>query len=171
MAESAFKITGSVMWRAMKGCKLRNQTVLIEGMGDFYGYQRGPAFDAETVIVHRCDKNFVHYTIRPAQFPKVKTLYLNSHPCEPQLLGEWGRIERKPGEEPPPTLWLSDWFGGYKRRWSPDYENIKVMPQEELARMIEELRPEAAEGDLGPLAGWPEAPHASADNGHPPAAR
>lgn len=92
--------------------------VVFRECGDIHP-RRGLSFpDAEVVCLELCDKNFVHYWLAPHVFPKVKTIYLNSHPCQ----------MNSPFTSFPDSvaIHLSTWFGRYKERWFDRDNNIVV---------------------------------------------
>lgn len=104
------------LWHEMAGKVIRNKVVLLQDMGDIH-----PRFsvvcECETLIVDRCNKNFVYYWLgnqfrkTEETFPKVKNIYLGSHPCEP---GTLQRLDRLPNTV---THLREDWYLHYKKRW------------------------------------------------------
>ena len=56
-------------------------------MGDLHPFRPAPVFrSARTLFLTNCDKNFVYYWLRRDVFPAVRDVYLDSHPCEYDVL-------------------------------------------------------------------------------------
>lgn len=47
------------------------------------------AKNATTAFVRDCNKNYVFYNIDRRRMPNLKTLYLDSHPCEFSMVSHW----------------------------------------------------------------------------------
>nr|URM61970.1 hypothetical protein [Mimivirus sp.] len=77
----------TIPWNYLPRGQIHNRIVAFEG---YYheSVSHYPIFNAETVFVDACDKNFVYFWIGKYMFPKIKNLYLASHPCEPCFLLE-----------------------------------------------------------------------------------
>lgn len=101
-------------WESLKGKTVMNNTVEISGMGDIHPFKNGPIFDSETVYLTSCDKNFIYYWMNTRNFPKVKTLYLFSHPCEPDVMHRF----------PDTQIYLGESYLTYKKRWVNDLDNV-----------------------------------------------
>lgn len=88
--------------------------ITIERCGDIHpqDYPRFP--NATSVTMDRCDKNFVFYWLHEGVFPNINQIYLNSHPCEPQVLHRF----------PHANFYLSKSFGHYKTRWAETRANL-----------------------------------------------
>lgn len=72
-------------------------------------HNRVPVFEnVHHLLLTRCDKNFVHHFIHGRTFPHVKTLFLASHPCEPEFFGRF----------PYSSYCVREDFGEYARRWA-----------------------------------------------------
>ncbi len=71
--------------------------------------------DTEEIFINGCDKNFFYYNFF-SDFHNIKSIYLNSHPCEPSVLQNVNH-----------TLYLSNNFQNYKYRWADNLNNIKIM--------------------------------------------
>lgn len=74
--------------------------------------------DAKIVTMNHCDKNFVFAWLQPVVFPKVETIYLNSHPCEPQVFKRF----------PQAKWYLLEEYKWYKNKWAADYNNVHIKP-------------------------------------------
>jgi hypothetical protein len=99
MESKTLEIQSSVAWYALGSRRLTQTEVVLSNMGDIHPYQNGPVFEETTVRLNRCDKNFVFYWLKPSTFPCVKTIHLNSHPCDPSVLWRWA-------DDGNVTLWL-----------------------------------------------------------------
>jgi hypothetical protein len=88
-----------------------------------------PVFpDVETVIMQRCDKNFVYYWANKAPFPNMKKLYMLSHPCDPGMFHHWDHM----GVD----VFLTERFKHYKERWAKIYENVTIFTEEQERELI-----------------------------------
>ena len=123
--EPASRIVGRNDWEFLKGRRVLNSALIVEGMGDIHSDAWRRKICAEKVLVLECNKNFVFYWCFPSQLPHTQQLFLHSHPCEPSLLHCWGRSGR--------ALFLRERFGDCKRRWAPEYSNIQVLPEDHQA--------------------------------------
>ena len=127
----AARIAGMSEWRALKGKIITNKVLLLTDMPLSNNIQ-GPTILSPTVVIDRCDKNFVAYHGMAYDLPQTTTLYLNSHPCEPYVLGSWARRMDA-------TVYLTDWHQRYKTRWAPDAETIVLVDQKELLRTLQQF--------------------------------
>ena len=125
----AARIAGRSEWSALKGTTITNKVLMLTDMGLDNNIQ-GPTVLSPTVILDRCDKNFVAYHGTAGTLPHTTTLYLNSHPCEPYVLDSWARRLDA-------TVYLTDWYKGYKTRWAPDAETIVLVDQKELLQTLQ----------------------------------
>jgi hypothetical protein len=72
-------------WSSLTNHRILNPCVQITGCVDIHPYPKGPIFDATTVHIADCDKNFVFYWLKHSTFPRIRQIYLASHPCEPEV--------------------------------------------------------------------------------------
>ena len=96
------------LWASLSGRRVLNAAVLLWGFGDTSCVEPPPTFDAETVFVSHCDKNFVYSYLRPAVFPRVRTIYmLTAGVCDgvPMVWSEWSDEGR--GDVAPPSVYLA----------------------------------------------------------------
>lgn len=113
-----FRVVGR-NWSQLKGKTIKASTVDVLRCGDIHGYKHPPKFpNAEKVLIRNCDKNFVYYWLNESMFPKVKEIWLDSHPCE------WIVFQRFPKANwklPIPTYirYKNDWFSGAENRFWP----------------------------------------------------
>lgn len=90
--KQALLINSSNVWQKLAGKSIYNKIVVLQQMGDIHPFNPTPIVNCETLIVDGCDKNFVYYWVGnefrgpKKTFPKVKEIFLNSHPCEPNTL-------------------------------------------------------------------------------------
>jgi len=115
-----------------KGLKFDNRVVDLVGCGDIHPFrQPGPIFEqADTLFIRDCNKNFVYYWLKPSIFPNVKNIYLASHPCEPMIFNQW---------EANTTIYLSEFYSGYKLRWAKNNLNVKVISKSEIEDTLKEF--------------------------------
>ena len=114
---------------------VNHKTVLFDKCPDipfsYPGNDNPPTFpEAETVFVIDCDKNFVYYYINKSELPKMRTLYLASHPCEYPVLNGHQNINTK--------IFLSKQFRTYFRRWGMSGEGkpkIELVEHGEIVNM------------------------------------
>lgn len=123
-------VSGAAEWFALRDKRLLNAAVVLEYMGDIH-----PEFqcriDAKRVLVKNCDKNFVYYWLKPqSTLADTTELYLNSHPCEGNVLWAWGNC---PGKK----LFLHEHYATYKERWAHDIDNVIVLPKTHEAWKVE----------------------------------
>ena len=107
--------------------QVQTDVVHFDQMWDIHPF-KGPVIDARTAIFDNCDKNFVFYWMLPRVLPTLKTVYLWSHPCEPDVF----RVLDKMGA----TVFLHEDWARYAPRWAPErmYEERKliIMKPEEV---------------------------------------
>lgn len=65
----------------------------------------------------KCEKNFLDVWMDPSMFPKVKTIYLFSHPCEPRTFFKFSDEV---------TIIVHPDYEDYVRRWAPNRQNAVV---------------------------------------------
>jgi len=87
-----------------------------------------PKILAKNIIYANCDKNFIYFTMFPHIFPHASNIFLNSHPCEAQVLS------RFPSKV---NIYLPQRLSTYKRRWAPENPRVVVIPDEEMARLVD----------------------------------
>lgn len=134
MATTRRIFDGSKSWYDASGQTFYEKHIYIKFMGDIQPFWKteglsNPQFpNCESLCVYACDKNFVYYWITKSQFPKLKTLYLCSHPCQ----SDW--MQRT-------ESWVSnfhviDHHANYVRRWANDPSNIHLVSRDEINEII-----------------------------------
>lgn len=123
------KVTGYKEWVNLKDMDLNKYTTVdIKDCGDIHPFRGGPVFEnVETVFMRKCDKNFVFYWLNKHTFPKVKTIYLVSHPCEPEIFRRF----------PEGIMYIADRYSHYVHRWADERENIKMMSENTIHELAE----------------------------------
>ena len=97
---------------------IQHKVVHLSNFGDF-SLPSWLVFDAETIFVSGCNKNFVYYNIDKHIFPKATKLYLSSHPAEPQFFNrDFDNIY---------VTYLSVY-----KRWTQNRPNVKFITGEEF---------------------------------------
>lgn len=73
-------------WISLKHKIVENKVVLLDNFTRVHPYQHGPHFEATHIIIEHCDESFVYYSLHPFVFPKVRHIYLNTHPVNTTIL-------------------------------------------------------------------------------------
>ncbi len=128
------KTVALTKWSSLNETVVLNQNVVLTGYGDVPPARFGPVFMCKNLWMYHCDKNFVYYWLDRSTFPNLQTVYLDSHPCEEQVL-----------RRDFPSMRLHERFQTYKRRWAADRPNVEVISdvnyQRELQKLVsEEMR-------------------------------
>jgi hypothetical protein len=153
----AIKITGKGL-NILRGFKLYYPTVIFENCNIDdreigFANQRvnpvmrpTPCFPNTTkVIVHDCSTLFTHDWIKRAIFPKLETVYLNSHPSGPMVLWRFRKITED--QKILVNLYLHDDYKKYKDKWGhfkqdkgkdTELKNIKIISDIGYKNMIDE---------------------------------
>lgn len=84
-----------------------------------------PALCSPNVYFHYCDKNFLYFAMAPRVLPKVKRIFVNSHPCECEVLHRWYHASSPAA--PGATIFLTEPFASYKRRWAFEEDYVRVI--------------------------------------------
>lgn len=73
-------------WKGLIGSVVKEETLILKNLGtDSVSFSNSTnaedkvKFENKILFLHHCDRNFLNRYI-PHAFPKVKTIYLNSHP-------------------------------------------------------------------------------------------
>lgn len=118
--------------------RLLNKVVCLRGGVNSHLPARFP--NCETLFIDDCDKNYVYYNLDTIHFPKVKTIYLNSHPCEYSVLHRHFLVNGKV------DIFLTErWYHTYKDRWFSENGYIKPIKYEE---MVEKMKAYPASEEL-----------------------
>ena len=112
---------GSNLWEKLLGKSIINDTIIIESFGDIHPKLNGPIFTGSKLFMLGCDKNFVYYHMNKKTFPNVTTVYLASHPCEPDVF-------RRKFEQ----IYLIDDYKHYKEKWAEGLDRVKNISCDDL---------------------------------------
>lgn len=118
-------------WQNLSGKTIKNSTIIIDHYRDIHPFKDGPEFLAEKAYIINCDGNFVYYWMRKRIFPKLKHVYLLSHPCEPAVLHrDFAHI------------YLSSDLYRYKHRWADNLTHIVSVQDVDIMKEIRSYAPE-----------------------------
>lgn len=121
-------IRGFTGWKSFISTKVLTRYLVIENMGDIHFFS-GVEVNSEEIILSNCDKNFIAYWLTRNTFPNAKTIYLDSHPCEPYVLQRNFNI------------YLSDRYSEYRDRWVlPNNTNVNIIPKWRIDELIQNLK-------------------------------
>lgn len=126
------RVVGQKSWISLTNRKILNKSVEIKECGDIHPFPKGPVFQADTVHLRACNKNFIYYWLDYRTFPRVKHIYLSSHPCECDVLHRF----------PNAKIFLVDQYRGYKERWADELNNVILMPDSEMKELAEKASDE-----------------------------
>ena len=119
-------------WHRLRGCEINYPVTLIHGCGNIHLFEKRPRFFSDTVILSENDKNFIYYWLRQDNFPLVKRIVLDSHPCAPEVLDRFANL--------PVEMYVSDSWGAYVNRWVDPHakhaKNITVVPTRDVDDLI-----------------------------------
>ena len=110
-------------WKDLKGKVINNKNIILSRYGDIHPFSNGPVFNCENLIMEGCDKNFVYYWMNQQTFPNAKNVYLNSHPCDYDVLGRQFK-----------NIYLHESYSRYKERWGG--KNVKVISDKDYESLI-----------------------------------
>ncbi|AFX92945.1 hypothetical protein CE11_00919 [Megavirus courdo11] len=117
-------------WNYLPRGQIHNRIVAFEGYRH-ESVSHYPIFNAETVFVDACDKNFVYFWIGKYMFPKIKNLYLASHPCEPCFFTrDFDKV------------YLLNDYSTYKNRWAKNLDHVQLIDSDTYRSLRDKLEPE-----------------------------
>lgn len=94
---------------------------------------RGPIINSQTIIFDMCNKNFIFYNLNRVTFPKMRSVILNSHPCEPEIMHFLDRESQKGTK-----VCFTEHWRTYVRRWAPSDSKIKILAHEDFEKLFPE---------------------------------
>nr|WNL49640.1 hypothetical protein MarFTMF_124 [Marseillevirus sp.] len=104
--------------------QMKGVNVLLDGIhSNLYTCERFP--HCKRLFVKKCEKNFFYHEVGTTNFPKLKELWIGSHPCEPKIF-----FERFP------KIFITTEYARYAKRWAPKDCNYGVITQEEFDKAI-----------------------------------
>jgi hypothetical protein len=83
-------------WWELDGQRFTASTIHIRHMVDNALHDPvpyPPIFTCETVVFLHCDKNFIYYSVSPDRFRGVKTIELQSHPCDKSIFQRFSSVK------------------------------------------------------------------------------
>ena len=109
--------------------------IIFTQCGDIHPFSNHPIFnDTKYVYMKNCDKNFVFYWLRRNIFPNAIKIYLDSHPCEPDVLHRFSKIDKNhflvgggycdPADGV--SIILTENYKRYKNRWANELDNVTI---------------------------------------------
>ena len=104
------------IWMTLGPVRVLNATVDIQDCGNILPFADSPVFFADTVVLRRCSREFVYYWLNTRTFPTVKTIYLDSEPCDPSLFDRF----------PDTVISLSPRVEEFKERWAFTKTHVDV---------------------------------------------
>jgi hypothetical protein len=110
-----------------------NKTLIISECYNSFLTSTFPS--VETLFLDKCEKNFIYYNVNTHYFPNVKTIYCNSHPCEPQVLQRHHYMYSKQSDndENEISIYLTKmWIEFYKKRWFSSADYIQSITTEKM---------------------------------------
>jgi len=127
-------IEGYNNWDLLKYKNVHNKVIQIINVAYIASHEGYPIFiNAETIFLSRCDKNFVFYWLNKNIFPKVKNIYLFSHPCDPEVFYRFEDV----------IIYLEDYFWNiYKNLWAYDVPSIISIKEDELFNILKSYNQE-----------------------------
>jgi hypothetical protein len=93
--------------------------VMIQNCWDIHPASNPVFLDTSLVVLKNCDKNFIYYWARKDTFPKLKTLYLLSHPCKSSMFHLWNDAGVQ--------VIMSERYEQFQRRWAIGMKNVRLI--------------------------------------------
>lgn len=129
---------------------IKHRTVIFDKCSNIIPFDTGnnPSFpDTKNVVFDRCDKNFVYYWLNKQTFPDLSYIFLNSHPCEPNVFHRF--CSKHPDKRVP--IFLGEQWRRYYERWgwfqSERIKNLMLVPRDEMMVVIDNFKKDAVELD------------------------
>jgi len=144
---SPYHVKGHKQFESLKNEKIDKNVVVFTDMGDIHPYD-GPTFNCTTVILNKCDKNFVYYWLNASVFTNVENIFLLSHPCEPVVFSRWYNIERSYKNRSIPNIYLAYYYDRYKNRWASEMDNVNILNEKEINILNDKLEKIKTEPDI-----------------------
>lgn len=129
-------------WGSMDGRVIPGRLAILHNVGTCICFKKEPLFLCDKLFVFCCDKNFVHDSLRERFFPRLKEVYLGSHPCERYVLDRFGKV------------FLHERQKSYKERWARDNPKVGILTDKEFRRalkrsLLEEMKSSPVVNVLG----------------------
>lgn len=83
--------------------------VMLQDGCNTHIYDKFP--DVETLILNNCEKNFVYFNLNSTNFPNLKTIISNSHPCD------WDVMHRLQTHDDYKVYLIDKYYERYYERW------------------------------------------------------
>lgn len=110
-------ITGNEEFYNLQDAMYTNREVVFDKVGDIKPNSYPIFPNCKTLKFNNCDKNFVFYWLRAVVFPNVETVYMHSHPCEPQI---FSRLDTNV------KIYVHTKYERYVKRWADGKTNISI---------------------------------------------
>lgn len=75
--------------------------------------EAAPVFHCHYLTFDECNKNFVYYWFFPFIFPQTRLVFLNSHPCDPDVFRRVSELG------PGARMYVADWWMDQAQRYCP----------------------------------------------------
>ena len=143
----ATKITGQQFVKLSNKVITCPKVIFTQCM-DIHPFSKGPIFDhARYVYLDGCNKNFVYYWLNRKTFPNVQKIYLNSHPCQSNVLHRFAKYKANDyvtmvgiyDQRYAIPIVLSDNYERYKTRWFKELNNVSTMSNDKMIAEFESL--------------------------------
>lgn len=116
-----FEQTNTFMnFQNLKYQTIKNQTVILSNYGDIHYFRHAPKFLCTTLILNRCDKNFVATWFSRQTFPNVTTTFIGSHPYDSYILRQDVGI-----------LYLHEDYCRYKDMWASNIDRVQLITDQD----------------------------------------
>jgi hypothetical protein len=126
----AFRVLGNSDVSALAGRYITCPWLVFNRAHDTFLPKPYPIIESTNIIFDSCDKKFVYYVLFKEFYPKLQKVYLNSHPCDPNVFLRFKHSNIE--------IHLIEDFWGYKR-WTIDMENVKLITHKELKHIMKNL--------------------------------
>lgn len=127
---------------------IKHGTVVFDKCPDIHPFGQGnnPLFpNTKNVVFDRCDENFVYYWLNKQTFPDLSYIFLNSHPCEPNVFHRF--CSKHPHERVP--IFLGNQWETFYERWgwfqNERMKNLMLVPRDEMMIVIDNFKRDAVE--------------------------
>lgn len=127
----SYIVTGRDDWIAHANKSTTTKTLLLKNIPDVHP-TFSTNFKCNTLILNKCNKNFVFYWLNSNTFPDVKTIFILSHPCTPHVFTRWSNSKCKP------NMFLEHNFS----RFAPEIEstpNFNLMYESDIKLLNRQL--------------------------------
>lgn len=126
-------VNGKEEWNLFSNKSIDSSILILKNISDYNSdTNRLYQHNCSTLILDNCNKNFVYRHLDTITFPQVELIYLLSHPCEPNVFHRWLHYVDNNRRKLVPSVFLSEDYLVYKKRWISDIEEIKIITDYEV---------------------------------------